>query len=86
MELFNISMNPGGVEPWPRIQHHTVVEERGHLRSFCSVLTMCYCFVYTIHYKFVCNKMQVYKHVSVNLVIPIHTYVQLAQCALRYIT
>ena len=51
----------------------TVVEEHGSLRS------------YTIHYKSVCNTIQVYKHVSVNLVIHIH-YVQLAQCALRYIT
>ena len=42
------------------------------------VLTMCYCFVYITHYKSVCNTMQVYKHVSVNLVIPIHT-----ACAVR---
>ena len=65
----------------------TVVEEHGCLGSFYSVLTMCYCFVYTIHCKFVCNTMQVCKHISVNLhvVIPGHMYsLRSARCAISH--
>ena len=48
-----------------------------YLLDLCVVASR---ILYTINLSVTRNK-----HVSVNLVIPIHTYVQLAQCALRYI-
>jgi len=48
-------MNPCRVEPWPRIQHHS----GSRTRASFIILLCTYCFLYTIHYKFVCNTMHI---------------------------
>ena len=53
------------------------VQEHGRLHR----LRLC-TYLLRVYYKSVCNTMQVYKHVLVNL----YNSHQLAQCAVRYIT